>query len=302
MKALRLVVALLLFWICFSRECLAGTLAAFHIYIGVNTYLGDVDVELFDQDKPVTVSNFIRLVQSGAYHSSFFHRCQPGFVLQGGGYYALNPLSTNLFAPPYANLGVVPNFGNITNEFNTGPFHSNTNGTIAMAKLSGDPNSANSQFFFNLHDNSASLDDTNNNGGFTVFGQVIQGLTNVDVFNGFSPGNGIVDLTATYGTSGINSLFTELPTIIAGTNAPPDNDLIYFTVSILTTRAQMLSNGVVQISWLSVANLTNNLEYSTNLPPDWRVLAGGVGDGFTTFFVNDSSTNQSRFYRVHVIY
>lgn len=299
MKGLRIVIVLL-WWLHFSPGCVAGTLAAFRIFIGIS--YGDVAVELYDQDKPVTVKNFIRLVQSGAYQNSFFHRLEPVFVLQGGGYFTLNPTNSNLFSPPYANLGVVPNFGNITNEFGTGAFHSNTNGTIAMAKLGGDPNSANSQFFFNLNDNSASLDDTNNNGGFTVFGRVISGLNNVDFFNGFYKGNGIVSLTDKYGTNGITSLFTELPNTLVGTNPPPYNDLIYFTVNILTARGQVLTNGAVQITWLSVANLTNNLEYSTNLPPAWHVLTGAVGDGTHTFAFTDSTTNQSRFYRVHVLY
>src|SRR5436190_10581635 len=105
----------------------AGTLAQFR------TPLGDIEVELYDQQKPVTVDNFKRLVQSGAYQNTFFHRVVPGFVAQGGGYSSFNPASTNFFGPPWSNMGIVPNFGQITNEFSVGPFFSNTNGTLAMA-------------------------------------------------------------------------------------------------------------------------------------------------------------------------
>ena len=62
---------------------------------------------------------------------------------------------------------------NIDNEFNVGPLIHNTFGTLAMAKTAGEPDSAASAFFFNLADNSSTLD--NENGGYTVFGQVISG-------------------------------------------------------------------------------------------------------------------------------
>src|SRR5256885_3220681 len=130
----------------------AGTLAQFR------TVFGDIEVELYDQQKPVTVENFKRLVQSGAYESTFFHRVVPGFVAQGGGYFSFNPATTNLFGWPWSNLGVVPNFGQITNEFSVGPFYSNTKGTIAMAKLGSGPNTATCEWFFNLANNSANLD------------------------------------------------------------------------------------------------------------------------------------------------
>src|SRR6266850_307418 len=115
----------------------AGTLAQFR------TRFGDIEVELYDQDKPVTVQNFIRYVQSGAYTNMFLHRCLPGFVVQGGGFSTTNQFSTNLLT----SLVEIDSYGEITNEFNIGPRLSNTNGTIAMAKLGGDPNSASSQWF-----------------------------------------------------------------------------------------------------------------------------------------------------------
>src|SRR6266705_534799 len=79
----------------------AGTLAQFR------TRFGDVDVELYDQDKRVTVQNFIRYVQSGAYTNMFLHRCIPGFIVQGGGFITTNQSATNLFTA----FDYVPNVG-----------------------------------------------------------------------------------------------------------------------------------------------------------------------------------------------
>ncbi|HEX6961255.1 MAG TPA: peptidylprolyl isomerase, partial [Lacipirellula sp.] len=90
----------------------------------------------------------------------------PGFVVQGGG-----------FKYPSDAVGVqqVPQDPPAPNE----PGISNLRGTIAMAKLGGDPNSATNQWFFNLADNSENLD--NQNGGFTAFGRVVgNGMSVVD--------------------------------------------------------------------------------------------------------------------------
>ena len=130
-------------------------------YVDFATSLGDVVIQLFDGDAPLTVQNFLAYAQNTAvgagYTGSFFHRLVPGFILQGGGYTYVNGTASAITAS-------TP----VVNEF-TGA-HSNVLGTVAMAKLSGDPNSATDQFFFNLGDNSANLDTQN--GSFTVFGQV----------------------------------------------------------------------------------------------------------------------------------
>ena len=122
-----------------------------------DTVLGTIDVRLYDTATPQTVNNFLNYVTDGDYDDSFVHRSVPGFVVQGGGFTFDN--STGV-----AN---VPTDPPVQNE----PGISNVRGTIAMAKLGGDPNSATSQWFFNLADNSSNLD--NQNGGFTVFGRVL---------------------------------------------------------------------------------------------------------------------------------
>src|SRR6516225_6080463 len=86
----------------------AGTLAQFR------TPLGDIEVELYDQDKPVTVSNFIRYIKAGSYQDGFAHRLMPGFVVQGGGFTVTNRGTTNWLVAP------VQSYGPVTNEFGVG--------------------------------------------------------------------------------------------------------------------------------------------------------------------------------------
>ncbi len=120
------------------------------------TNIGNIDVTLTPAAAPLTVANFLAYVDSSAYKNSIIHRSVPQFVIQGGGYQLVDGVPTPITALP-----------NVVNEYNV----PNTRGTIAMAKVGGDPNSANSQWFFNLVDNTSTL-DTTNNGGFTVFGKV----------------------------------------------------------------------------------------------------------------------------------
>lgn len=159
-----------------------------------NTWLGSFDVQLYDTAAPITVQNFLSYVNGGLYNGSFIHRSVPGFVIQGGGF---------TYDAPHVeatDFPAIPTFSPIVNEFD--PSRSNLYGTIAMAKTS-DPNSATSQFFFNLADNSGSLDDPNNSGGFTVFGEVMgSGMTVV---------NAIAALDIFNFTNSTSSVFSELP-------------------------------------------------------------------------------------------
>jgi cyclophilin family peptidyl-prolyl cis-trans isomerase len=140
-------------------SCLAVTLflpvCASATNVTMQTPFGAVEIELFDEATPKTVANFLKYVNEGAYENSFIHRSVEDFVVQGGGWYYVGPFAESIpTGPP------------VMNE----PGISNVRGTIAMAKQPNDPDSATSQWFFNLEDNSAQLD--NSNGGFTVFGQV----------------------------------------------------------------------------------------------------------------------------------
>lgn len=125
-----------------------------------STSLGEILIQLAPRKAPLTVANFLSYVDNNFYDNSFFHRSVPGFIIQGGG----------SFIDTANNHSVMPivSHGTVTNE----PGDSNIRGTIAMAKVDDDPNSATSEWFFNLADNSANLDFQN--GGFTVFGNVLE--------------------------------------------------------------------------------------------------------------------------------
>ena len=304
MKTLpRILFAAILFLI--SSRCFAGPLVQFKIFYGTSFLLGEVDVELYDKDKPVTSSNFVYLVQSGAYVNGFLHRCIPGFVIQGGGFYAIQPTLTNVFSPYVINLQSVYDPYNITNEYGVGKFYSNTNWTISMAK-SSDPNSANSQFFFNIANNSGSLDDTNNSGGFTVFGHTVRGTNILNFFNfayNVQNGYGIADETKVYGTNNATANFTTLPNIYSsGAAAPPFNDLFYYTINVLTLKAKLTNSHSVFISWNSVNGVTNNLEYTTNVNSSWVVLTNPVGNGLQMSYTDIATNTFRHFYRIHPLF
>lgn len=133
--------------------------------VRLETSLGDIVIELVD-DAPITTENFLQYVEDGFYDGTIFHRVVPDFVVQGGGFLPGNVPQEGVRDP-------------IVNEFD--PDRSNVRGTVAMAKVGGNPDSATSQFFFNLVDNGgppANLDTQN--GGFTVFASVVEGLDVVD--------------------------------------------------------------------------------------------------------------------------
>ncbi len=125
---------------------------------------GSFKVNLHDQTTPKTVENFLKYVTDKDYDNTVIHRLLPDFIIQGGGY------SFNGDFP----LNTIDTDGTVINE----PIYSSVKGTIAMAKPGNDSNGATSQWFVNYKDNSANLDIQN--GGFTVFGEVIEGMDNLN--------------------------------------------------------------------------------------------------------------------------
>jgi uncharacterized protein (TIGR03437 family) len=142
----------------FALFLLSGLLCAqsTNPIVRFQTNLGDIDVELYADVAPKTVANFFSYMNKGAYTNTIIHRSVTNFVVQGGGF-KLNAESVD----------PIPSDAPVVNE----PKISNTRGTIAMAKLGNNPNSATNQWFFNLRDTNADNLDFQN-GGFTVFGKI----------------------------------------------------------------------------------------------------------------------------------
>lgn len=138
---------------------LATTNFANATIVRFDTTLGTIDARLYDTATPLSVANFLGYATSGRYDGTFIHRSVPGFVIQGGGF--------SMDASGIFNAAGIATDPPVQNE----PGIPNLRGTIAMAKLGGAPDSATSQWYFNLVDNSANLDYQN--GGFTVFARVV---------------------------------------------------------------------------------------------------------------------------------
>ena len=123
--------------------------------VTLETTMGDIKIELFEKEMPVTAGNFRKLVESGFYDGIIFHRVIKDFMIQGG-----DPTGTGSGGPGYS----------IKDEF--GKNNKNNRGTISMANAG--PNTGGSQFFINLVDNNY-LDKKH-----PVFGKVIAGMEVVD--------------------------------------------------------------------------------------------------------------------------
>lgn len=174
--------------------------------VKVETELGSFYIETYDQITPTTAANFLSLIEGGNYDDMFFHRSAPGFVLQGGGF---------TFPADSDSVASVANNGTIVNEFDNwfdpelGGLSAgdpvNTRGTIAMAKLAGNPDSATSQWFISVADNQEILDGQN--GGFTAFAHVL--------FDGMT----LVDELMTLEIADAGGAFGELPVVNLAANA-----------------------------------------------------------------------------------
>ncbi len=124
----------------------------------LQTTMGDIRIQLFDDTMPGTAGNFRKLVEKGFYNGVIFHRVIPGFMIQGG-----DPTGTGRGGPGYT----------IKDELL--PSNRNARGTIAMANAG--PNTGGSQFFINVVDNHR-LNDRH-----PVFGRVVSGMVVVDAIS-----------------------------------------------------------------------------------------------------------------------
>jgi cyclophilin family peptidyl-prolyl cis-trans isomerase len=185
--------------------------------VRMQTSLGAIDIELFSDDPSVidTVNNFLNYVNRSDYDNSLIHRSVPGFVIQGGGFTCVDACRD----PLNPVINTIPADPSIPDQVGI----SNTRGTIAMAKTG--PDTATSQWFVNLADNTG-LDDTSRpDGGFTVFGQIPgNGMDIIDAIAALPVIDGRVDFG--------NPAFRELPIVpapsfnfpVVATSVGPDSD------------------------------------------------------------------------------
>jgi cyclophilin family peptidyl-prolyl cis-trans isomerase len=218
--------------------------------VRVQTALGSFDVNLYDRATPATVANFLNYVNAGRYTNSFIHRSVGGFVVQGGGY----TYTAGTFGSVTTNAAVA-------NE----PVYSNVRGTIAMAKVADNANSATSQWFINTSNNSANLDVQN--GGFTAFGQVIgDGMAVVDAINALQ-------------TFAISSALESLPlrsyTTLDATAGVPitDQHLVIAPVTVIDNTVD---------SAASLSPVRNTL---ISQPPPASDSGGGGATGLVSIFL-----------------
>lgn len=234
--------------------------------VRVDTDSGSFALEMYADTAPVTVANFLSYVNSGAYEDTIIHRKVNNFVIQGGGFY-YDPASSDIAA-----ISVGPA---IVNEFS----RSNTRGTIAMAKVGGDPNSATSQWFVNLGDNSANLDSQN--GGFTVFGKVLgTGMTAADA----------IGALRTVNITGAMS-FSDVPYLSLTGTTIADADFVNVSMSALSTSAKFgsgklsaaLNAGAIGQAWVDFIITQSSPDTVITLVPSSTLFIDRTLEDMATF-------------------
>lgn len=225
--------------------------------VRIHTVLGPIDMRLLDSAVPATVANFLAYARAGDWDDVFFHRSArmssgAPFVIQGGGFRW----------PSAGNCCLsVTSRGQIANEFSAA--RSNVRGTVAMAKLGAGPNTATSQWFINLGDNSSNLDKQN--GGFTVFARVTV------------PGMAVADRIGALRVVNAGSPYNELPVID------------YTSGQVIQRHNMVLVTEVAELPQVTDTDrICNYLEaaYPQYISPSAWI--GGSADGYTYRYYPDT--------------
>ncbi|MBN8249891.1 MAG: peptidylprolyl isomerase [Verrucomicrobia bacterium] len=288
----RCLAAVLTALLAVSMPAHGGTL------IRIGTPFGPLLAELYDEEKPATVRNFLRYVESGFWADLFAYRLDPGFVIQAGGYVAVERDTPN------AAFVRIPRFDPVTNEFATGPRLSNVRGTLAMAKLGNQPDSATAEWFINLGDNSSELDDQN--GGFTVFGRVISGDGMLDVFNTFTWRKSLeAQSTNRLYQVGDSPPFNRDPPafpvlqVLANTGQLFTN-LLTLEVGIVTLAARPMDGPLQGITWSAPPGVEQRVEAAGDPAGPWRVLWSGIPVPPRPSVNDPDPGTGPRFYRIRI--
>jgi cyclophilin family peptidyl-prolyl cis-trans isomerase len=274
----------------------ANTIVRMEITYGTNQ--GAIDIELYDDQAPKTVANFLRYAGRGDYSTNgIIHRSVNGFIVQGRGYSYIDA-----FGQPY--YFHIPEDPPVPNEFSAS--RSNLQGTIAMAKLGGNPDSATSEWFFNLADNSANLDIQN--GGFTVFGRVlgngmtvVNAITTLPVWNasGVFPAFNQIPLVNYDPATGLQAsnlvMVTRIPNV-ASTRTPSG------TLEIFTADVDMTFNSVVAVDPATAVSRLATFKSPPNSFVDFRSgmftlsMTGTMGSGRIVTLHDGATVRPTRYY------
>jgi len=236
------------------------------------TNQGTMDFILYDTTistqnaTPLTVANFLTYIRNfgvldttNKYDGAVFHRSIPGFIVQGGAFKVQS--SPN-------NFSSITTSPSPTNE----PVNSNSRGTVSMAKLGGNPNSATNQFFVNLADNSAILDGQN--GGFTAFARVAgNGMTIADAIAALPTVDSLVNFA---GVS--NASLTDWPLASASTVMD-------------TTKVVSITSATKNVPLISYA-ITGNTN-SSAVTASINTVVDGSGNSSSSVQINGVAGGQS---------
>jgi cyclophilin family peptidyl-prolyl cis-trans isomerase len=273
--------------------------------VRITTSLGPIDLQLFDDTKPISVANFLNYLRTGRYNDTFIHRktdaSSEGIgVIQGGGY-RNNPLAQH-----------VTTDAPIHNEAPDDPVLSNTRGTIAMARTS-EADSATSEWFINYADNT-SLDPSQQPPGYAVFGNVINDtLSTVDaiaalpVFNfgqafstlplrnytqdDYQPPGGGSAKTPTVADNLVTVSAETLPELtFSVTSSNPA--VVMPVVSGNTLTLQYVSEGTADITITGTDSASNSNSVTFQASTKTSVNIGGAGNPTSVTFADaDGSVN-----------
>ena len=280
----RVVFSMKLFFVLLHLALIASSSALFaqsgsNPVVRFHTDFSDLDVVLLQDTAPLTAANFLRYVNRGAYDNTFIHRSPPNFVIQGGGYkFVNNQVQTVAADPP------------VVNEFHV----SNTRGTLAMAKLGGNPNSATNQWFFNESDANAgppsSLDTQN--GGFTVFGRITG-----------SSGLSIMDAIAAVPIYNAGSPFDQLPlrNYTSGNNVQDSNLVHVISVRVISKYLAVThpAANTTHLQGFGAANTSYKIESSsTPTSASFTQLVVLTSDATGNISYDDTNSGAGKFYRL----
>ena len=255
--------------------------------ITFNTSKGAIDVTLLDSAAPVSVTNFLSYAQNNAYTDDLFHRMAnlsqsapntaPYQILQGGQF------TTNSTSGTVTSFTNVSTYQPIANEFDTS--RPNAIGSLAMARTN-DLDSATSQFYFNLTDNTSSLGQPGN--GYAVFGNVANSasLTNLQSFaTSYTPQAGTIN----------GNVLASLPALTGANPVVPNNPVGTATTNLALTNTITgatptgFLNYLVSSSDTSIVTATIGSLNGTFSPSQVKLVAGGnVGTAVITVTLIDN--------------